>query len=158
MIVLELDHKLTQYYISSTPPPWIQNPIEACASYIETLKTFTVNAKQGSNCRQKKPPKMNNSKYIAKFYWLSTLPIVSFIPFLVFGFWSLLATKLRKYYVIFVYILQGKMGKTEKNRKENHKTKVTKIPKTKRRKYGMNETTFVGQIPRYQVPHVLTHL
>ena len=39
---------------------------------------------------------------------------VSFIPFLVFGFWSLLATKLRKYYVIFVYILQGKMGKTEK--------------------------------------------
>ena len=38
---------------------------------------------------------------------------VSFIPFFVFGFWSLLATKLRKYYVIFVYILQGKMGKTE---------------------------------------------
>jgi hypothetical protein len=38
----------------------------------------------------------------------------------------------------------GKMGKTEKNRrenrKENHATKVTKIPKTKRRKYGMNET------------------
>ena len=30
--------------------------------------------------------------------------------------------------------------KTEKNRKENHETKVTKIPKTKRRKYGMNET------------------
>ena len=48
--------------------------------------------------------------------------------------------KLQKYYVIFVYILQGKMGKTEKNRKENHATKVTKIPKTKRRKYGMNET------------------
>ena len=39
---------------------------------------------------------------------------VSFIPFFVFAFWSLLATKLRKYYVIFVYILQGKMGKTEK--------------------------------------------
>ena len=49
-------------------------------------------------------------------------------------------TKIRKYYVIFVYILQGKMGKTEKNWKENHATKVTKIPKTKRRKYGMNET------------------
>ena len=46
-------------------------------------------------------------------------------------------TKIRKYYVIFVYILQGKMGKTEKNRKENDATKVTKIPKTKRRKYGM---------------------
>ena len=48
--------------------------------------------------------------------------------------------KLRKYYVIFVYILQGKMAKTEKNRKENHATKVTKIPKTKRQKYGMNKT------------------
>ena len=40
-------------------------------------------------------------------------------------------------------ILQGKMGKTEKSRKENHATKVTKIPKTKRRKYGMNETFLV---------------
>ena len=42
-----------------------------------------------------------------------------------------------KYYVIFVYILQGKMGKTENNRKENRTTNVTKIPKTKRRKYGI---------------------
>ena len=50
------------------------------------------------------------------------------------------AMKIRKYYVIFVYILQGKMGKTEKPRKGNHTTKVTKIPKTKRQKYGMNET------------------
>ena len=32
------------------------------------------------------------------------------------------------------------MGKTGKRRKENHTTKVTKIPKTKRQKYGMNET------------------
>ena len=48
--------------------------------------------------------------------------------------------KIRKYYVIFVYILKGKMGKTEKKWKENHTTKVTKIAKTKRRKYGMNET------------------
>ena len=44
-------------------------------------------------------------------------------------------TKIRKYYVIFVYILQGKMGKKEKKWKENQATKVTK-----RRKYGMNET------------------
>ena len=49
-------------------------------------------------------------------------------------------TKIRKYYVIFVYILQGKMGKMEIKQKENHATKVTKILKTKRRKYGMNET------------------
>ena len=48
--------------------------------------------------------------------------------------------KIQKYYVIFVYILQGKMGKMEKHWNENHTTKVTKIPKTKSRKYGMNET------------------
>ena len=60
--------------------------------------------------------------------------IVLFIPVLVtFGDEVM---KLRKYYGIFVYILQGKMGKTEKNRKENHVTKVTKIPKTQK----MNET------------------
>jgi hypothetical protein len=39
------------------------------------------------------------------------------------------ATKIQKYYVIFVYILQGKMGKTDKNPKEKHPTKVTKITK-----------------------------
>ena len=54
--------------------------------------------------------------------------------------WSFLATKLQKYYVIFVYILQGKMGKTKKNRKTNYATKVTKIPKTKKRKCGKNKT------------------
>ena len=58
----------------------------------------------------------------------------------IFDFWSLLAMKLRKYFVIFVYIC--KMGKTEKNRKENHATEVTKVPKTKRRKYGMNVKTW----------------
>ena len=31
-------------------------------------------------------------------------------------------------------------GQDRKNWKENYATKVTKIPKTKRRKYGMNET------------------
>ena len=55
----------------------------------------------------------------------------------IFRFWFLVTfgdevAKIRKYYIIFVYILQGKMGKTEKNRKGNHATKVTKIPKTKR--------------------------
>ena len=61
----------------------------------------------------------------------------------IFRFWFFVTfgnevTKIRKYYVIFVYILQGKMGKTEKNRKENHATKVTKILKNKRREYGVN--------------------
>ena len=63
----------------------------------------------------------------------------------IFRFWFLITfgdevMKIRKYYITFVYILQGKMGQMGKNRKENHATKVTKIPKTKRRKYGMNET------------------
>ena len=40
-----------------------------------------------------------------------------------FSFWFLVTfgdevTKIQKYYVIFAYILQGKMGKTEKNRKK----------------------------------------
>jgi len=54
-----------------------------------------------------------------------------FIPTFVFGFWSLLVTKLRKYYVIFVYILQGKMGKTEKTRKKITKVKWPKYQKMK---------------------------
>ena len=37
-------------------------------------------------------------------------------------------------------------GQDGKNQKENHATKVTKIPKTKRRKYGMNET-FMHKLP-----------
>jgi len=64
-------------------------------------------------------------------------PIFRFLFLVTFGDE---VTIIRKYYVIFVYILQGKMGKTDKSRKENRATKVTKIPKTKRRKYGMNET------------------
>ena len=51
--------------------------------------------------------------------------------FLAFGhFWDKV-TKIRKYYVIFVYVLQGKMGKAVKKWKENHASKVNKIPKTK---------------------------
>ena len=69
----------------------------------------------------------------------------------IFRFWFLVTfgdkvMKIRKYSVIFVYILQGKLGKMEKKRKKNHATKVTKIPKTKRRKCGMNETIIVFSI------------
>ena len=48
----------------------------------------------------------------------------------IFRFWFLVTMNLRKYkkyYVIFVYNLQGQDGK---KRKENHTTKVTKIPNT----------------------------
>ena len=34
-------------------------------------------------------------------------------------------------------------GRDEKKWKENHATKVAKIPKTKRQKYGMNETNVI---------------
>ena len=57
-----------------------------------------------------------------------------FIPFSVFGFRPLLATKLRKYkniFVIFDHILQGKMGKTEKKERKsrNQSDQNTKKPK-----------------------------
>jgi hypothetical protein len=61
---------------------------------------------------------------------------VLFIPFFVFCFWSLLATKLQKYFIIFVYILQGKMDKTGKNWRENLATKVTKYQKPKDENMG----------------------
>ena len=67
-----------------------------------------------------------------------TLHILCFVhP--IFRFWSFLATKLQKYNVIFVYILQGKWARRKKNRKKNHKTKATRIPKTKRRDEKRNQ-------------------
>ena len=76
-------------------------------------------------------------KFVAFFYRSMDLCFVH--P--KFCFWVLVTfgdedMKIRKYYVIFVYILQGKMGKTEKNWKENHATKVNKIPKTQRQNMG----------------------
>ena len=62
---------------------------------------------------------------IDSFQWQLTktlkakLSCVSFIPFFVFGSWSLLAMRLRKYFVIFVYILQAKMGKKEKTERKS---------------------------------------
>jgi hypothetical protein len=83
-----------------------------------------------SGSKQLKPPKITSLVFLHSFH---------------FRFWFLVTfgekvKEIRKYHVIFVYILQGKMGKTEKKQKESHATKVTKLPKTKRRKYGMNET------------------
>ena len=44
--------------------------------------------------------------------------------------------KLWKYYVIFVYILQGKMGKMEKNRKKIMQLKWPKYQKPKDENMG----------------------
>ena len=63
------------------------------------------------------------------------------ISFLVFGhFWqrSYENTKILRNLCLHFARQDGQDGK---NRKENHATKGTKIPKTKRRKYGMNETS-----------------
>ena len=71
-------------------------------------------------------------------------PMISVFINPIFRFWFTVTigdkvTKMRKYYVIFVSIMQAKMGKMEKP-EIIHATKVTKIPKTKRQKYVMNET------------------
>ena len=47
--------------------------------------------------------------------------------------------KMQKYYVIFVYILQGKMGKMEKTGKKITQLKWPKYQKPTD-KYGMNKT------------------
>ena len=78
--------------------------------------------------------------------WLK-IPFVLFIPFLVFGFVTFgdEVTRTQKFYIIFVYILQGKMGKMEKNRKVNHATKVTEIPKTNRQKHFSKYYSVLGK-------------
>jgi hypothetical protein len=45
---------------------------------------------------------------------------VSFIPIFFLVTFGNKVAKIWKYYVIFVYILQGKMGMTEKRRNKNH--------------------------------------
>jgi len=59
------------------------------------------------------------------------LAYVLFIPFLVFGFWSLLAMKLQKYENIMysLFTFYNARWARQKKWKENHTTKVTKIPK-----------------------------
>ena len=71
-----------------------------------------------------------SSKWPLKF-----LTFDLFIPLLFFGFWSMLATKLRKYKnVTYLFFLHFAMqnGQDRKKRKENQETKMTKISKTKR--------------------------
>ena len=59
----------------------------------------------------------------------------------IFRFWFLVTfghevMKMRKYYVIFVYILQGKMGKTGKNRKKITQLKSLKYQNPKDENMG----------------------
>ena len=70
--------------------------------------------------------------------YLSTY--VSFIPFFVFGFLVTFGNKVTKILRNLCLHFARQDGQNGKKWKENHATKVTKIPKTKRQKYGMNET------------------
>ena len=74
---------------------------------------------------------------------LSTIPCnkndfyVLFIPFSVF--WQRSYGNMKILHNLCLHFARQD-GQDGKKRKENHATKVTKIPKTKRQKYGMNQT------------------
>ena len=109
--------KLQIHYPPKTRVKWLQ------ITY-KVVKSFTCHILSNNN---KITDIKNNKCFIHPFFW----------SLVIFGDEVM---KIRKYCVIFVYILQGKMGKTEKKLKENQASKVTKIPKNKIQKYGMNET------------------
>ena len=66
----------------------------------------------------------------------------------IFHFWFLVTfddkiMKIRKYYVIFVYILQGKMGKTEKSGKKIMELKWRKYQKPKDENMGWTKQSLL---------------
>ena len=65
------------------------------------------------------------------------------------GFWSFLmrSYKIMKMLCNLCLHFARQDGQNRKKTKENHATKMTKIPKTKRQKYGMNET--IDQLEDY---------
>ena len=76
-------------------------------------------------------------------HWYRLIIILCNICFVhpIFRFWFLVTfgdkvMKIQKYYIIFVYILQGKMGKTEKNGKKITQLKWPKYQKPKDENMG----------------------
>ena len=68
-------------------------------------------------------------------YGAKAMSYVSFIPFYILVFWSLLAGKLKNMKLLHNLCLQD--GQDEKKKqKKNHATKVTKIPKPKDENLG----------------------
>ena len=65
---------------------------------------------------------------------------VTFIPFFVFGYFRRRSYKNTKMLCSLCLHFARQDGQDGKKWKENHTTRVTNIAKTKRRKYGMNET------------------
>ena len=73
--------------------------------------------------------------YVCIWHEGSDLFRSSHFSFLVFGHFWWRFTKIRKYYVIFVYIWQGKMGKREKN---GAKLTQLKWPKYQKPKFSLS--------------------
>ena len=70
----------------------------------------------------------------------------SFAPFFVFGhFWRQSYEYMKILHNLCLHFARQE-AQDGKKLKENHTTKVTKIPKTKRQKYGMNETEIMEKI------------
>ena len=63
---------------------------------LEQLKYGKINIRQAAELL-KVEPTILAYELAAKVFVMILTRVVSFIPFFVFGFWSLLATKLRKY-------------------------------------------------------------
>jgi hypothetical protein len=75
--------------------------------YTQTLAFLLRKNKKGT-------PNLLIEQAIIEF-WVFEVTFVPFIPFWFLVTFGDEVTKVRKFYVIFVYILQGKMGKTEKS-------------------------------------------
>ena len=103
-------------------------------------KSFSLDIKNWSTgiriCKADKLQKPKLLQSLQMFRYLAKLCFVHHI----FHFWSHWALKLQKYYIICVYILQGKMGKAEKNGNKTMQLKWPTYQKPKDEKYEMNET------------------
>ena len=79
-----------------------------------------------------------------------------FIPFFVYGFWSLLVMNYKNIKSLRNLCLHSARqdGQDGKKWKENHAIKVTKKSNTKRQKYGMNKTWIISWAWNYFIVHV----
>ena len=113
------------------------------------VKTLEITASFFKVCnltQQLSPPKSSargHSQNNSNQFTFSHFLFYYYFVHLIFGhFWrrSYENTKILRNLCLHFARQDGQDVQDGKKRKENHTTKVTKIPKTKRRKYGMNET------------------
>ena len=148
--IQQLQWQQKQYRIHIVPGPWqrwqlLDQPnwknlqIGSWHTWLlEMSKTFEFYSLFGCFWVQKGNLKLFETKKLDK-YWLKNAlncfihPIFRFLFLVTFGN---KVTKMRKYDIIFVYILQGKMGKTGKTRKETTQLKWPKYQKPKDKNMG----------------------